>query len=75
MLKSSSRLGLSLDAIPVIILEASFANSLHSVATKIDLYPGLPHAFGYFPTLSATRTLASDLFSAIKQINEGNLHS
>lgn len=46
---------------------------MSSVVTKVDIYPGLPHAFGYFPSLSASATLGKDLARGIKLINQGKL--
>ncbi|KAI8297922.1 Versiconal hemiacetal acetate esterase [Colletotrichum sp. SAR11_240] len=43
------------------------------VPTKVDIYPGLPHAFGYFPELSATPKFSIDVITAIVQLIEGNL--
>ncbi|CEJ82339.1 hypothetical protein VHEMI02410 [[Torrubiella] hemipterigena] len=44
------------------------------VTTKVDIYPGLPHAFGFFTNLSATVKYAADLVDAMKSINSGTLH-
>ncbi|KAF5506338.1 Versiconal hemiacetal acetate esterase [Colletotrichum siamense] len=43
------------------------------VPTKVDIYPGLPHAFGYFPELSATPKFSIDVITAIVQLIGGNL--
>ncbi|KAI8311542.1 Versiconal hemiacetal acetate esterase [Colletotrichum sp. SAR11_59] len=43
------------------------------VPTKVDIYPGLPHAFGYFPELSATPKFSIDVITAIVQLIEGDL--
>lgn len=36
-----------------------------SVPVKVDVYPGLPHAFGYFPMLSAAKKNGDDLVAGI----------
>ncbi|KAH7141877.1 alpha/beta hydrolase fold-domain-containing protein [Dactylonectria macrodidyma] len=40
------------------------------VQTKLDIYPGLPHAFGYFPELSAALKISQDLINAIQDLTE-----
>ncbi|KAL6240262.1 hypothetical protein RBB50_012828 [Rhinocladiella similis] len=35
------------------------------VDVKLDAYPGVPHAFGYFPSLRASQKNANDLINAI----------
>jgi hypothetical protein len=37
-----------------------------SVPVKLDVYPGLPHAFNYFTALSATKKYGEDMAMAIK---------
>lgn len=36
------------------------------VPLTVDVYPGLPHAFGYFPELPQAGQNAMDLVKAIK---------
>ena len=40
--------------------------SVTSVPTKVDVYPGVPHGFGVFPTLSATKKSGDDLVKGIE---------
>ena len=42
--------------------------TLGSVPVKVDIYPGLPHAFGYFPSLSASNKNAVDTVEAVKTL-------
>ncbi|ETS84354.1 hypothetical protein PFICI_02379 [Pestalotiopsis fici W106-1] len=39
-----------------------------NVQVKLDVYPGFPHAFGYFPELPSARTLERDLLKAIREM-------
>ncbi|KAF5004442.1 hypothetical protein FDECE_9080 [Fusarium decemcellulare] len=42
------------------------------VPTKVDIYPGLPHAFGYFPELSAAARVSNDFITATKELVLGS---
>lgn len=42
-----------------------------SVPVKVDVYPGLPHAFGYFPSLQAAGKNAKDLIAGINWLLKG----
>lgn len=52
----------------VTTLRGPFANALTSVPVKLDLYPGLPHAFGYFPELPQAAKNARDLLAGIESL-------
>ncbi|KIV78544.1 hypothetical protein PV11_06189 [Exophiala sideris] len=41
------------------------------VPVKVDVYPGLPHAFGYFPKLTAAKKNADDLIAGIQWLLSG----
>ncbi|KAH8901420.1 alpha/beta hydrolase fold-3 domain protein [Thozetella sp. PMI_491] len=43
------------------------------IPTRVDVYPGLPHAFVYFPELSGSKKCGADLFAALKAASEGTL--
>lgn len=45
------------------------------IATKLDIYPGLPHAFGYFPVLSAARKNSKDLIEVISIMSNRELRN
>ncbi|OAG43887.1 hypothetical protein AYO21_01739 [Fonsecaea monophora] len=51
----------------------AYADKLRAagVPVKLDVYPGLPHAFGYFPKLTAARKNAEDLIAGIKWLLGG----
>ncbi|KAI1615959.1 alpha/beta hydrolase fold-3 domain protein [Exophiala viscosa] len=51
----------------------AYADKLRNagVPVKVDVYPGLPHAFGYFPKLTAAKKNADDLISGIKWLLAG----
>lgn len=49
--------------------------TVRSITTKVDVYRGLPHAFGFFENLSATVKYEADLVDALKSLNSGTLDS
>ncbi|KAH6972188.1 Alpha/Beta hydrolase protein [Ilyonectria sp. MPI-CAGE-AT-0026] len=53
----------------------AYANKLKEagVPTRVDVYPGVPHAFYYFPSLTAAAKSSTDLLEAIGQLTKGEL--
>lgn len=41
------------------------------VVVRLEIYPGLPHAFNLFPQLSASKKNAADLLEGIKWLAYG----
>lgn len=44
------------------------ANTFTRVSVKLDVYPGLPHAFGYFPELPSAIAVQNDLIVAMREM-------
>lgn len=59
----------------IVDMLTQLADRLLSVGVYLDVYPGFPHAFGYFPELPSATKLERDLLEGIKKLMTGKLES